>query len=138
MATEVRILIAIDTNVAARFLMRDDTVQTAIADNVIGYQAFFISHGVLMELGWVLRSAAGWNRVEINQAIRLLLSLPGANVELPGLINWALEQHLAGGDWADMLHLVANRRSDAFHTFDTAIEGAAGNKAPVPVKTLGE
>lgn len=85
--------------------MRDDAVQTAIADATLNVEAFFVSHGVLMELGWVLRSAAGWDRVQINQAMRLLLSLPGATVDMPGLINWALERHLAGADWADMLHL---------------------------------
>jgi predicted nucleic-acid-binding protein len=129
-------LIAIDTNIAARFLLRDDAVQTAIADATLDVDAFFVSHTVLMELGWVLRSAAGWNRMQINQAIRLLLSLPGAKVEVPGLINWALEQHLAGADWPDMLHLIANRKSEAFVTFDRSIEIAAGADTPVSVRTL--
>ena len=65
-----------------------------------------------------------------------MLSLPGAEVELPSLIQWALERHLAGADWADMLHLIANRKSEAFVTFDRDIEQAAGPDSPVLVRTL--
>ncbi len=117
--------------------MRDDALQTAIADAALNGDPFLVSHGVLMELEWVLRRAAGWNRGQVNEAIRLLLSLPGATVEVPGLINWALGQHLAGADWADMLHLVGSRKAEAFLTFDRGIEASAGPETPLPVRSLG-
>lgn len=137
MVAEAIALISLDTNVAARLLLRDDADQTAIAEAILDGASFFISHGVLMELGWVLRSVAGWNRAQINQGIRLLLSLPGADIEVPTLVQWALERHLAGADWADMLHLIANRKSEAFVTFDMGIDAAAGPETPVPIRTLG-
>jgi predicted nucleic-acid-binding protein len=116
--------------------LHDDAAQAAVAAATLDAGEFFVSHGVLMELGWVLRSGAGWDRGQINNAVRLLLSLPGAKVELPGLVDWALERHLAGADWADMLHLIASRKSEAFVTFNRGIEEAAGHDAPVVVRTV--
>ena len=127
-------MIAIDTNVVVRFVAGDDPDQEALAAACIG-TGVFVSHGVLMEAEWVLRGSYGWGRSPINTALAEFLALREVETELPDELQWALDQHRAGADWADMLHLIAARRQSGFATFDRKLVRAALDP-PVPVELL--
>ena len=129
-------MIAADTNVIVRFIARDDTRQAAIAGALISERGVYVSNGVMMETEWVLRSSFGWSRERVSDALGKLLSLPTVAVDDPGAIGWALTRHAAGADLADMLHLVAARKTEGFATFDGALAADAGWDAPVGVETL--
>jgi len=49
-------MIAVDTNVVVRFLVRDDPKQAARAAELIRDNQIWISKTVLLETEWVLRS----------------------------------------------------------------------------------
>lgn len=126
---------AVDTNVVARFIMRDDPVQSRQAVECIA-GGVFVSEGVLMETEWVLRSVARWERMKVNDALSTFLAVEAVAVARPDDLAWALDRHRRGGDWADMLHLIAARGHDAFVTFDTTLADRAGSEPPLPVELL--
>ena len=63
---------AVDTNVLVRILVRDDEQMTELAEEYIA-QGAWISHLVLAEATWVLRSKYARDHREIATAIELLL-----------------------------------------------------------------
>jgi hypothetical protein len=87
-----------------------------------------------MESEWVLRSLAGYGRIEINDALSAFVALESVTVAHPKQIDWALDRHRRGADWADMLHVIASTGQDAFLTFEKKLR--AGNEPPVPVELL--
>jgi predicted nucleic-acid-binding protein len=125
-------VLAIDTNVFVRFVVADDPAQTAAATQCVE-RGVYVTHGVLMEAEWVLRRRYGWTSAEINNALLEFLSLETVHVSLRPQLKWALDRHLDGADWADMLHLIAARDHDGFATFDKAISKKAGLNAPLPI-----
>lgn len=127
-------MVAIDTNVVVRILAGDDLTQEALAAKRIA-GGCIVSHGVLMETEWVLRRSFGWDRRAVNAALVQFIALEILIVRLPDQLIWALEQHLAGADWADMLHLIAARQQSAFATFDRAL-ALRSTFSPVPIELL--
>lgn len=125
---------AIDTNLVLRFILWDDPLQSPVAAACIA-EGVFVSDGVLMETGWVLKHV-GWKRAQVNKALKSFLAIEQVSVAQPDRLLWALERHLGGADWADMLHLIAARGHDTFATFDDEVAKRAGADAPVPVTTL--
>ncbi len=126
---------AVDTNILVRVLTKDDPVQTPLAAQVLRDQAS-VSHGVLMETEWVLRSRYGWARERIASALTWLLAVESITFSDPDHIAWSVERYAAGADLADMLHLVASRDLDAFVTFDGEIAEHAGQRTPVRIEHL--
>ena len=125
---------SIDTNIVLRVILGDDPVQTPIATACVE-AGVFVSHGVLIETEWVLRSLLGnQRRAEVNEALAAFLALATVTVAQPGLVSWALDRHRAGADWADMLHLVASTGHDVFTTFEKNLR--EGDASPVPVELL--
>jgi len=125
---------AIDTNIILRFLTLDDARQAAVATKSIR-AGVFVSHGVLIETEWVLRSGYGWAPERINAELTDLLAMECVEVNQVDALHWALERHLLGADWADMLHLIAAQGHDAFVTFDAKLAKRAGD-APLPIIVL--
>lgn len=66
-------MLAIDTNVLVRLLVRDDPAQAEIADAFVSHGAW-VSHLVLAESVWVLDAAYSRTPGEIARAIEVLLS----------------------------------------------------------------
>ena len=71
-------MIGIDTNVLVRFLVRDDEHQFERARRLLkrgigGGEPVFISHLVLLETEWVLRSRYGVTKTAILAALNALL-----------------------------------------------------------------
>jgi predicted nucleic-acid-binding protein len=128
-------VIAVDTNVIIRIVTGDDPLQTPIARALVARRVF-ISHSVLMETEWVLRSYYRWGRSDIAEAFDDLLNLQGVHVLHGEALFWALDRYRLGADWADMLHLIACRGTESFHTFDRSLIRDAGDAAPVPVEFL--
>ena len=128
-------MIAVDTNIVVRFVARDEPEQSALAAGCIS-EGVFVSEGVLMETEWVLRHAFGWRRARINHALALFLSIEQVTVAQPDHLQWALDRHRDGADWADMLHLIAARGQSAFATFDRKLAALSGNDPPLPLRLL--
>lgn len=126
-------MIAADTNVVIRLVVRDDPGQVAQAEGLLAV-GLFVSLSVLMECEWVLRGGYRWPRHRVQAALRALLDLEG--ISAPFGADWVLERHAAGADLADMVHLVATAGLDRFVTFDQRLATGAGAAPPLPVMTL--
>ena len=119
-------MIAVDTNVLARFITRDDPVQANRARRLIEAGPVFVAKTVLLELEWVLRGAYGMDRPTILKAMRGVLGLPGLTVEDESNVARAIEWYEAGLDFADAFHLASSGRQRAFATFDQSLRKRAG------------
>lgn len=124
---------AIDTNVVVRFLTADDKSQARAARSAIEAGDIFIATTVLLESEWVLRSAYGFEPVQIAQGLRGLAGLPGITIEEAPLLAQALEWMEEGMDFADALHLAKSSDCDSFLTFDRKLIKAAKGRARIPV-----
>lgn len=127
---------AVDTNILARFLLRDDAEQYRLAVSVLTGGAF-VPLTVLMETAWLLGSRYRQPRDAVVAALRTVMSISGVVIEAAPHINWALARFEAGADIADVIRLVAARDMPAFVTFDRALVRLAGPDSPVPIETLG-
>jgi predicted nucleic-acid-binding protein len=128
-------MIAADTCVLARWVLRDDPVQTEIADAVLA-RPFYLGASVLVELSWLLGSAGQMKRSQIARTFATLLGLPTACVQNEAHVRWAVERFAARGDLADLLHVANSTEADAFATFDKRLVAQAGPNAPVKVTSL--
>ncbi len=124
---------AVDTNVLARFIVRDDEVQAKVADDVLR-SPFYIADTVLLETAWLLSSRYRVRRTDLVATLTDLLALPTATVSDAAWIGWALDRVAAGADVADMMHLVSARAADGFVSFDRDLSRYAGPDTPVLVE----
>lgn len=117
-------MIALDTNVIARFYVddRDDpeaATQRPLAKNVFEQSgALFVPLTVVLELEWVLRAFYGFTSEDFAKVLRHLCGLPHVTLESQPTVIDALEAHLKGLDFADALHLRASRDCQALVSFD--------------------
>lgn len=128
-------MIAVDTNIIVRLVVKDDARQLGLAEALLP-RGFYVSHGVLMETEWVLRSVYGFQRPHVLDALRGIVDLEAVTVSHRPAVLWALDRFADGADWADMLHLIAARGAEAFATFEARLSRAAGPDAPVRVELL--
>jgi predicted nucleic-acid-binding protein len=130
---------AVDTNVLARFYLRDDVAQARIATNILSGGDVFVPKTVILELEWVLRHVAEQPTGKVIQCLAHLIALPGITVEDRDEIDAALDLCRKGIDFADALHLAASETCSEMLTFDQ--RGYArraerlGLKPPVRVPT---
>jgi predicted nucleic-acid-binding protein len=117
-----------------RFLVRDDPVQTPLADEAI-HRDFLLTPTVLLEAEWVLRSCYGWSREQRVRGLEELLDLPHA-VAFPASARWALDRTAKGADFADMMHIAVAEGASSFVTLEKKLKRLAGADAPVPVELL--
>ena len=117
-------MIAVDTNILARFYVDDPAdpeaaKQRPIARRVLTESSsLFVPTTVVLELEWVLRAFYGFGSAEFSRVIQHLIGLPNVHVEDWGAIHSALEWHLHGLDFADALHLASSEHCTEFLTFD--------------------
>ena len=126
---------SVDTNVLARFLIRDDPVQTEIARSVMASDVA-VTITVLLETAWLLASRYGRSRAEVADALSQVIEMSNITVADESRIIWALERMRRGADLADMLHLVESRDASRFSTFDRSLNRRAGRDAPIEIETL--
>ncbi|HUW98981.1 MAG TPA: type II toxin-antitoxin system VapC family toxin [Acidiferrobacter sp.] len=116
-------MIAVDTNILARFYVDDKAdpeaaVQRPIAHRLLTKSAeIFVPLTVILELEWVLRAFYGFAAEDFVRVIRHLLGLPNVSVEEWPRIVDALVWHTEGLDFADALHLLASSRCVEFMSF---------------------
>lgn len=127
---------SVDTNVLARYVMRDDEAQARVADATLS-EPCFISDTVFLETAWLLSSRYRLTRAVLAATLADLLQLPAVTVSDPDRIGWAIERFAAGADFADMMHIVASDGADSFVTFERDMVHLAGSESPIPVETLG-
>ena len=109
---------AVDTNVLARFYLRDDTAQWRIAARILSAGDVFLPKTVIRELEWVLRYVAEQPAGKVIECLAHLLGLPGITVEDRDQIEVALAHSRNGIDFADALHLAASQACSELLTFD--------------------
>ena len=131
-------MIALDTNVLARYVVEDDPEQSALATAMIERafardERLFLSQIVLCELVWVLSHAYRFQRDEILSVLHQLRR--GAQVVIEGSdeVRRAIDAYATErGDFAD--YLIAERSTangcSSIATFDRALYSDARFKAP--------
>lgn len=115
-------MIALDTNVLARYFLADDRRQAAKARALIEDPdaELWLPVSVVLELAWVLRQK-GVPREIIVARLRDLLALSSIRPQMPDAIFQALRWTEEGLDVADAIHLAMSARADGFVTFDNAL-----------------
>ena len=111
-------MIAVDTNVLVRFLVRDDAKQAARAASLIRKEEIWIAKTVLLETDWVLRSLYGFSPESVAEALRKLAGLGAVFLEDELAVAKALDWSREGLDFADALHLASAGNAKQFATFD--------------------
>ena len=127
-------MISVDTNLLARFLLKDDAAQFRRAVAVMqSGEEIYIPVTVLLELAWVLRGRES-TREEIAASLRGILALPHARMQHADAVRAALAWADEGMDVADALHLALSGKATRFVTFDTTLARHAarlGARPPV-------
>lgn len=117
-------MIALDTNVLARFYVDDPSdpeaaKQRPIAQRLLtGSAHLFVPLTVILELEWVLRAFYGFDAEDFVRVVRHLLGVPGVSVQEWAVVSDALALHTDGLDFADALHLLASAHCTELMTFD--------------------
>src|SRR2546425_880138 len=111
-------MIAVDTNVLVRFLVRDDAEQASRADSLIRGEEIWISKTVLLETEWVLRSLYAFRPDSVARALQALAGLRNVSFEDEPGIAKALDWSSQGLDFADAMHLASAGNAEQFATFD--------------------
>lgn len=117
-------MIAVDTNILARFYVDDPTDPEAAKQRPIAHRLLtespqvFVPLTVVLELEWVLRAFYGFAAEDFIRVIKHLLGLPNVSIEEWSRIADALVWHGEGLDFADALHLLASSHCTEFMSFD--------------------
>jgi len=113
-------MIAIDTNILARYAVKDDRAQAAAATDFIARNHCFLLKTVLLELVWVLSSPTGYNlqRKVVQERLLHILGLPTIETEDAAGVALALSWYTGGMDFADALHLAGCIDLEGMATFD--------------------
>lgn len=115
-------MIALDTNVLARYLLDDEPAQARAARRLLADAdaEYWVPVTVVLELAWVLRKSDA-PRAVVMDRVRDLLSLRNVRAQNADLVSQALRWAAQGLDLADALHLVLSGRAERFATFDEAL-----------------
>lgn len=127
-------MIALDTNVLVRFLVRDDERQAERARDLIEScrvqcDSCLITHPVLCELEWVMESLYRATRADIAAAIRTLRATSPFVLEDDRLVDRALQMYSEGkGDLSDYIlgEIAIGRGARTTYTFDRSLRRAEG------------
>ncbi|MBW8073186.1 MAG: PIN domain-containing protein [Ferrovum sp.] len=117
-------MIALDTNILARFYVDDPTDPEAERQRQIAHRLLtepsrlFVPLTVLLELEWVLRAFYNFPTADFIRVVKHLLGLPNVSVEEWARVNDALVLYMRGLDFADALHLTASSHCTEFMSFD--------------------
>ena len=118
-------MIAVDTNVLVRYLVRDDAEQAEAArrllESLTAGRPGYVCREVTVELAWVLERAYGYSRARIATILEELVTTDGLVVEAADDVARAAFRYRAGGsEFSDLMILAAAKRSGAhpLYTFD--------------------
>ena len=122
-------MIAVDTNVLVRYLVRDDAEQAEAArrllESLTAGRPGYVCREVTVELAWVLERAYGYSRARIATILEELVTTDGLVVEAADDVARAAFRYRAGGsEFSDQMILAAAKRSGA-HPLYTFAQKAA-------------
>ena len=113
-------MIALDTNILARYLLNDSPEQADKVEKILhGSELCTAPITVFLELVWVLESC-DCVRAEIAKSIRLLCGLENFKPQNLDALAYALHWYEGGMDFGDALHLAMSAKETGFKTFDRA------------------
>lgn len=125
-------MIALDTNVLARYLLNDDPEQSGAAAALLKKrQTYTAPPTVLLELVWVL-SVNDCSRAEISGALKHLVGLPNFKPREFEAVRRAIRWHEQGMDFGDALHLALSARDEKLLTFDRPLAKLSGKIGAAP------
>lgn len=125
-------MIALDTNILARYLLNDDAGQAEAATRLLSRQQTFTAPPtVLLELVWVLK-VNDCTREEIAKGLRLLFGLPNFKPKEFEALCYALQWFEQGMDFGDALHLALSIDDETFCTFDKPFGKQAESMGAMP------
>jgi predicted nucleic-acid-binding protein len=125
-------MIALDTNLLTRLLLRDDKKQHArVLKLLASKQDFTAPVSVMLELVWVLE-VNGCSAFDIVRGFNLLQGLPNFKPQQADALRQALLGYAQGLDFADALHLALSHGSQELATFDKAFARKAGKLGLAP------
>ena len=126
-------MIALDTNVLVRYLVRDHPAQAEAARKLVASltpdSPGFIGREVVVELVWVLSRSYGTPREQIGTVLLGLLGGESILIESANDVGRAALGYARGvADFADLMVVAAARREGAtpLHTFDQRAAGVDG------------
>lgn len=124
-------MIAIDTNILVRYAVKDDLKQTSTATKFLRGNSCFVHKTVVLELVWVLSSAAGYAlpRKTVVERLRHIFGLPTIETESPLQLAQVINWYEQGMDFADALHLASSEGLTAFATMDRKLATKAAKVA---------
>jgi len=129
-------LIALDTNILARYLLDDEPAQARTARRLLAdaRAEYWIPVTVVLELAWVLRKSDA-PRAVVMSRLRDLLSLHNVRAQNADLVHQALRWSAEGMDLADALHIVLSGKAERLATFDEALIKQARKMGVRPLVT---
>ncbi len=129
-------MIALDTNILARYFLNDDPKQSKAAIALLSKKQIYTAPPtVILELVWVLR-VNGCEREQIIKALRLLLGLPNFKPKQFEALCYALRWYEEGMDFGDALHMALSAGDQAFCTFDKTLSKVALESGALPTVRL--
>lgn len=114
-------MLAVDTNVIVRLLVKDNLEQHQLAVRLFDVESVYLAKTALLEAEWVLRFTYELKSLDVSRAIEAMISLPNVLCEDEDEVRQALAWHQQGLDFADALHLAASRQAAGLITFDRAM-----------------
>lgn len=129
-------MIAVDTNVLVRFLVRDDAKQAARAAALIQANEIWVCKTVLLETEWVLRTLYGFSPESLAGALRSLAGLRTVFLEDELAVAKALDWLKEGLDFADALHLASAGNARRFATFGRKLARQARRRTTLDTVSL--
>jgi predicted nucleic-acid-binding protein len=132
----MKVMVA-DTNILVRYLVKDDPVQTPVAENWLASHRCYVLKTVVLELVWVLTSKRSYAlpKAVVIERLKHLFGLPNVQVEEIVRVVTALKWYEAGMDFADALHLACSQPWGEFVTFDQDLEKQARHLKISPAVT---
>jgi predicted nucleic-acid-binding protein len=137
-------MIAVDTNVLARFYIDDESDVEAkrqrplSAKLIRSGKPLFVSLTVALELAWLTRAKYGFNDEQVAEMFEHLGGVDHVTIERWDAMQTAIQWMHEGLEFADALHLACSEHCDSFATFDDRgfARKAAKLKTTPPVATL--
>ena len=121
-------MVAVDTNILVRFLVKDDLAQFQRAEKLLQDHEIYIPDTVLLETEWVLRFAYNLSPDAILQGFLLLLGMENVNMRDAFAVKQALDWFAQKMDFADAWHLALSQSCQRFATFDDKLVKRAKGK----------
>ena len=125
-------MIAVDTNVLARYLLNDDPEQAKTAARLLaGRELIDVPLSVWLELVWVLQ-INDCGKPEIIKGLRHIIGLPTIRPRAIDTFLHALRWYQDDMDFGDALHLAMSAGNERFASFDRAMAKMAAKIAASP------